>query len=519
MSLQAYCWIFMFLYIGVMIWFGILGQRKVTNADDFATARGSYGPWFLALAFTSTVASGATFLGIPGLAYTFGLSAMWIMFCYPLGAYTGVLVCQRMIARAGETFGNRSIPEYLGCRYNSEAMRVIAAIFSLILLFYMAGQLVSGVVMFETMLGLDLPWALGITTVVLATYVVMGGAHADMMTDALQGFVMILLAIMLLIMFVFGFGFDGGLSGAVAQMEDVDPKTTKVLYEGSPVVGEWWHIFALLFVHVPLGLMPHVGNKLWALKREADRRKFIIIAFTFGLILPCMAFGGMLARGMFGDDLFSSNAGANNAVPALFIEIFPTWLAALLGVGILAAIMSTADGLVIAMSQVIANDLYRLTYAPKYHQNKSESEIDLITLRISRLATVAVLAASVILAYNMQNMNISLLVALGFGGLSAALWGPLVLGVMWRGLTKAGAIAGFLSGASTFVIIAGGFITASGPDSTTLYSVTSWIERQIPNAFSVGTIGGLVCIIVAVVVSKVTPPLPDDQLNRVFGSP
>lgn len=506
----------MIMYTGVMIWFGILGQRKVKSADDFATARASYGPWFLALAFTSTVASGATFLGIPGLAYTFGLSAMWIMFCYPLGAYTGVLVCQRMIARAGDTFGSRSIPEYLGERYNSEAMRVVAALFSLILLFYMAGQLVSGVVMFETMLGLDLPWALGITTVVLAAYVVMGGAHADMMTDALQGFLMICLAVVLLVMFLIGFGVDGGVSEVVTKMEEVDPNTTTVLYEGSAVVGEWWHIFALLFVHVPLGLMPHVGNKLWALKSEADRSKFIKISFTFGLILPCMAFGGMLARGLFGDDLFSTNAGANNAVPVLFIELFPTWLAALLGVGILAAIMSTADGLVIAMSQVIANDLYRLTYAPKFHRDKNETEIDHITLKISRLATVGVLAASVALAYATQNMNISLLVALGFGGLSAALWGPLVLGVMWRGLTAAGAISGFVTGGVTFIIIAAGFITTTGVEGTALHSATAWIERQVPNSFSVGAIGGLLGIIVCVAVSKLTQPLTEEHLKKVF---
>lgn len=516
MSLQTYSWAFMVMYIGVMIWFGILGQRKIKNADDFATARHSYGPWFLALAFTSTVASGATFLGIPGLAYTFGLSAMWIMFCYPIGAYSGVLICQRMIARAGENFGSRSIPEYLGERYNSEAMRVVAAIFSLVLLFYMAGQLVSGVVMFETMLGLSLPWALGITTVVLAAYVVLGGAHADMMTDAVQGALMIALAILLLVMFLTGFGMDGGVGEVVQSMEEVDPRTTTVLHEGSPVVGEWWHVFALLFVHVPLGLMPHVGNKLWALKNEADRSKFIKISFVFGLILPCMAFGGMLSRGLFGDDLFASNAGANNAVPVLFIELFPTWLAALLGVGILAAIMSTADGLVIAMSQVVANDLYRLTFAPKFHAHRSEADIDRITLTVSRVATVAVLAASVALAYATQNMNVSLLVALGFGGLSAALWGPLVLGVMWRGLTAAGGIAGFVSGAMTFIIIAGGLVTATGAEGSALYSVTAWLERQTPNAFSVGALGGLVCIAVAVIVSKLTQPLPEDHLKKVF---
>ena len=262
--------------------------------------------------------------------------------------------------------------------------------------------------------------------------------------------------------------------------------------------------------------MPHVGNKLWALKNEADRTKFIQISFVFGLILPCMAFGGMLARGVFGDDLFATNAGANNAVPVLFIELFPTWLAALLGVGILAAIMSTADGLVIAMSQVVANDLYRLTFAPKFHGAKSKEDIDRITLLISRIATVLVLAASVALAFATQNMNISLLVALGFGGLSAALWGPLVLGVFWRGLTATGGIAGFVCGGVTFIVIASGFVSASGVEGSALHAVTAWLERQTPNAFSVGALGGLVCIIVAVIVSKLTQPLTEEHLKKVF---
>ena len=516
MSLETYCWIFMILYGIIMLWFGFLGHKKVKNADDFATARASYGPWFLALAFTSTIASGATFLGIPGLAYTFGLSAMWIMFCYPIGVYTGVLLCQRMIAQTGKTFGSRSIPEYLGERYNSDAMRVITAVFSLILLFYMAGQLVSGVVMFETMLGLSLPWALGITSIVIAIYVVLGGAHADLMTDALQGLVMVILALILLIMFVSGLGTENNLTENLQQMEAVDPETTNYLYTDSPIIGEWWHVFAILFVHVPLGLMPHVGNKLWALKNESDRKKFVKIAFILGLILPCMAFGGMLARVVFGNELFAMNSGANNAVPMLFIELFPTWLAALLGIGILAAIMSTADGLVIAMSQVVANDLYRRTFAPKWHGHKTMKEVDKITLRISRISTIIILVASVSLAYATQTMNISLLVALGFGGLSAALWGPLILGVMWKGMTKLGSIAGFMSGALTFSLIAGGFVTPSGEDGSTIHTITAWTARQTPNAFSVGTIGGLVCLTTCIIVSKLTTKLPQKHLNIFF---
>ena len=66
MDLATWSWIFMVVYIGGMLAIGVIGQRRVKHADDFATARGSYGPIFLAFAFAATTASGATFSWWPG---------------------------------------------------------------------------------------------------------------------------------------------------------------------------------------------------------------------------------------------------------------------------------------------------------------------------------------------------------------------------------------------------------------------------------------------------------------------
>ena len=90
------------------------------------------------------------------------------------------------------------------------------------LLFYLAGQLVSGLVMFETMLGLSNAWALFITTVVLMIYVTMGGAHADILTDGVQGAMMLVLGIVVILMFLFGAGFEGGLPEV---QESIDSRT------------------------------------------------------------------------------------------------------------------------------------------------------------------------------------------------------------------------------------------------------------------------------------------------------
>src|SRR6056300_891205 len=170
-TLQLWSWAFLILYVGAMLYLGYVAQRRVTNADQFATARGSYGPLFLAFAFAATTASGATFIGIPGIAYNIGLSSLWILFLYPIGVYGGVLICMTLVSRAGDSFGSRSIPEYLGDRFQSDALRLLVAITSLLLFFYLAGQLVSCLVMFQTMLGLPPVWAIVITCAVLLVYV------------------------------------------------------------------------------------------------------------------------------------------------------------------------------------------------------------------------------------------------------------------------------------------------------------------------------------------------------------
>ena len=218
MNLTSWSWLFLFGYVVLMVVFGIVGSRRVGDADDFAVARRSYGPFLLALAFASTAASGATFLGVPGLSYSYGMSVIWLAFLYPVGIYFGVLICQRTIGNEGNESGARSIPEYLGNRYQSEALRVSAAVFSLLLLFYLAGQLVAGLVMFEIMLGIPKLAALAITTTVLLAYVTIGGAHADILTDGVQGFMMIILAIGIMLLFLLGIG-SGGLDALLIGID------------------------------------------------------------------------------------------------------------------------------------------------------------------------------------------------------------------------------------------------------------------------------------------------------------
>ncbi|MEQ8663267.1 MAG: sodium:solute symporter family protein, partial [Gammaproteobacteria bacterium] len=480
-TLRLWGWLFLALYIVAMLFFGYVGMRRVKSSDDFATARGAYGPLFLAFALTATTASGGTFLGIPALAYANGFSALWYAVAYPLGTYLGLIVCLRGVRRAGAAFGTRSMPEYLGDRFDSEALRICAALFSMLLLFYLAGQLLGGAVMFNRMMGVDLFPALVITAVVVMVYIVIGGAHADILTDGVQGALMLALSIVIIVMFATGFGIDGGLGAVVTRLRELDPALLAPLHPTHPVLNSRWDVFALFVLHVPLGLLPHIGNKLWALESDRDQNRFIVYAFTFGMILPMITLGGILARAVLGDVLLADDASPNDAIPMLFIATLPAWLAALIGAGVLAAIMSTADGLVVSTSQIFANDIYRRSIVPRLRVAPGAAAVDRVSLAISRVATVVVVAGAIWLAWVSQTMNVALLIAAGVCGMVAGIAGPIFAGIVWRGATRSGALAGFLTGGIVFIVLKAGLLDAAWFADGLLAPAATWLAGQAPN--------------------------------------
>ncbi len=518
MSLVAWSWLFLVVYIGLMVGIGLYAQRRIKHADDFATARGSYGALFLALAFAASTASGATFLGTPALGYEWGLAAQWSNFLYPIGLYFGVLICMRLIATSGNRFGNRSIPEYLGDRYQSEGIRVLVTLMSLVLLFYLAGQLVSGLVMFEVMLGLPKEWALIITTLVLLFYVVLGGAHADILTDGVQGFMMLGLAAVVIVLVVLGVGVDGGFPGVVRELAEQDPDLVTPLNPKTPLFHSWWSLVAIVLAHMPLGMLPHLGNKLWALRSTGRRMSFVKLAFAFGLTLGMLGLAGLLARAILGDALYQPGMNPNSALPMLFIELFPTWLAALIGIGVLSAVMSTADGLVVSSSQIVANDLYRRSIAPRIHADLSEDELDHRVLWLSRAATVGVLVLAMAMAWALLDVNIALIVWIGSGGMMAAFAGPLVVGALWRGVTAKGAYVGLVAGMGTFVTLHTGVLDPAWFGPGTLRDVVTWLAGEAPNPYSCAAMGEIVSVIGTVVVSRLTRPLPQAHVDELFGA-
>ena len=109
-----------------------------------------------------------------------------------------------------------------------------------------------------------------------------GGAHADILTDGVQGAMMLGVAIAIMVMFANGFGVEGGLDGVMVRLENLDPKMTGMFYEGSGILDSYWDFTAIFLAHLSLGMLPHIGNKVWALKEGVGRTRFLLLCLVFG---------------------------------------------------------------------------------------------------------------------------------------------------------------------------------------------------------------------------------------------
>ena len=497
-GMWGWIWVvaFLVLFIGIGVW----GMKKTKNDEDFAVARGAYGPITLAFAFAATIASGATFMSVPGMAYSKGFAAIWYPATYPIAIYVGMILAIKLIKRAGDKFRSNSLPEFLGQRYNSNFLRIAFALVSILLVYYIAAQIVAAATIFEVLLGLNYQHGILVSVAVIALYITMGGSHADIMTDGIQGVMMVLIALIIAVIFFMGVGFEGtgpSLINDALVKQDPSLGWDNYFKEGDILFGSFWVISLIFVAHIPFAMNPHIGKLAFALKDPKQIRTFMLIAIPVGSILGFTVLGGLHARALFGADI-----RPDAAIPVLFTQLFPPFVAGLLGVGVLSAIMSTSDGLFISIAVIFSNDLYKKTFAPVIHKHKSKEQIEQIALNTSRVAIVLVGVVACWLAWEPPQF-LAVLLWMGVGGILSGATGPLLIGSLWRRATKSGAIASFLVGVIGF-------------GASVIYC---FVFKDVPykNPFVIAGLSIIAAAVTMIVVSLLTKRLPQAHVDDMFG--
>src|SRR5690625_3013670 len=289
-----------------------------------------------------------------------------------------------------------------------------------------------------------------IIAVIVIAYVFVGGSYADVYTDAIQAVMMIAVAVIVFVSGIVIFG-DGSITKAFTNITDnlkaQDGNLLKVFnpesnyYAFSAVLG-------LFIIQYAFAAQPQLFNKVLSLKNPNDLRKMFIVYIITTVLCLLVLFGG----------LYSRVAVPGLDTPDLGLLAYVSWgmtafLGALIVVTILAAALSTTDGLFVVMSTVFANDIYRKVLVNRGVVKASEEKMQRTAMNISRWAVfvVGILACLLVLQ---PPPFLGDLMWVGISGVSAGTLGPIIYAVFSRRkASKRAAEASMVIGLISYLII------------------------------------------------------------------
>ena len=478
-------------YLISTIIIGIITAKYMKTLADYIVAGRRLGPWLVALAFNSTALSGWLILGVSGWAYRQGFQAAWTLWgsgCFAILA--SYIVLGKYIRRFSKITNSLTVPDMLEIRYYDQKKHIIRWLSAIIIfistLIYMGGLEASVAKGFNYVFGLGKTESVILATAIVVLYTLLGGILAAAWTDVIQGILMVITSVMLLIA---GFKAGGGLelfakADAIAAQ---DPNFVLTPWQSASVV--FYGISLILFASI-LSYMgqPQLLNKFMAAKDDPTIRKASLISLITQIVLFIGVFiAGIAARVVWMDKSLLPNADTELAAPFLVETQLGSLAVGILWAGTLAAVMSSADSLMVMATSAIVNDLYYKVYNPKASQKH--------LVLLSRIVTVIIGILAIIVAF--QPMLLLWSIWLGWSGL--AIFVTLILpGLFWKRATREGAIAALIVS----------FITGA-------IWVYFGLHKTIAHVAMPSLLAGFIAIIVVSYLTKEPPKEVMDLVERV----
>jgi len=455
-SMQIF--IAMVLYVAVVVGIGVYyAKRASESSENYIIGGRSLGPWVTAMAAEASDMSGWLLMGLPGVAYWFGLSdAFWTAIGLLIGTYLNWLLVAKRIRRYSVVAGNAiTIPDFLSNRFKEEKkiIATIAALFILIFFsVYAASCFVTVGKLFSTLFRVEYQYMMIAGALFVILYTFIGGFLAESASDFMQGIVMFLALIMVLIA---GISAAGGVSVVVDNASQIpgffeffgiaQPSLkdgVQELVAGKPVFGEAaGYGFLTIISTLSWGLgyfgMPQVLLKFMAI-RKADE---LVISRRIATIWCAISLGAAVAIGIIGRVVFPDALLTQSAAEKIFIlmstNYFIPIFAGFVMAGILAATISSSDSYLLIAASAFSKSIY--------HGIMKKDATDKQVLFASRLTLIVISIIAMIIALD-ENSIIFKVVSFAWAGFGAT-FGPIMLfSLFWKRVTRAGAIAGMVSG-------------------------------------------------------------------------
>jgi sodium/proline symporter len=431
------------VYIAAMVLIGLIAYLRTKNLSDYILGGRSLGSFVTALSAGASDMSGWLLMGLPGAIFVAGISESWIAIGLVIGAYLNWLFVAGRLRVQTEHNGNAlTLPDYFTNRFedNSRILRIFSALVILVFFtIYCASGVVAGARLFESTFGMSYETALWAGAAATIAYTFIGGFLAVSWTDTVQATLMIFALILTPIVVMIA---TGGFDPAMVAIEAVDATNFDML-KGATFVG----VISLMAWGLGYFGQPHILARFMA----ADSVKSIPAARRISMTWMILTLAGAVAVGFFGIAYFSAHpevAGPVGENPErVFIELakllFNPWIAGILLSAILAAVMSTLSCQLLVCSSALTEDFY------KAFLRKGASQTELVWVGRAMVLLVALVAIA--LAANPENRVLGL-VSYAWAGFGAAFGPVVILSLLWKGMTRNGALAGMLVGAATVIV-------------------------------------------------------------------
>ena len=546
-------WTLVFVVITFSLYIYIAYRSRVKDTKGFYVAGGGVPAPANGAAIAADWMSAASFISLAGIvafsAKGYGGSA------YLMGWTGGYVLLALLLAPYLRKFGKYTVPDFVGDRYNETARLIAVIAVILISITYVAGQMAGVGIVFSRFVGVSLEVGVVIGMVIVFFYAVLGGMKGITWTQVAQ--YSVLIVAYLIPAFAISSSLTGmvvpqiGFGEVVGQLDAIQAELGFESYTGA-LQGDSLRNMFLLTVALMAGTagLPHVIVRFYTAKNVRAARYsalwalfFISLLYVsapaigafskFNIINPGGENGlngiaiadtppwydnwadvGLISVNDFnGNGIIDLNADAvptADAVPGQFGELIinndivvlatpeiaglPAPIVGLVAAGGLAAALSTASGLLLAISSAVANDVYYKRINPQATEARQ--------VMAGRIAIAGAILVAGYFGINPPAF-VAQVVAIAFGLAASALFPIIVLGIFWKKTTAMGAAAGLTAGFGfTFIyVITTVKIVGDAP------LTDPWLF-SIP-ATSIGAIGLLINFVVTIAVSTFTPkPTP-----------
>ncbi|WGE58582.1 sodium/pantothenate symporter [Actinobacillus equuli] len=406
--------------------------------SEYYVGSRSMSGFVLAMTTAATYVGASSFIGGPGAAYKYGLGWVLLAMIQVPAVLLALGALGKKFALLARKYNAVTINDLLLARYQNKFMVWIASP-ALLLSFFamMTVQFIGAGRLLETTLGVPYQTAVIIFAVTVGIYTFIGGFRAVVLTDTIQGLVMLVGTFLLLGGVIYA---AGGIENAVNTLETINPQLIQPYgIDERPLDFTFMTSFWVLVCFGLIGL-PQLAVRSMAYKDSASLHKALVI----GTLVVSLLMFGMHLAGVLGRAVIPDLKIPDQVIPTLMIQVLPPLVAGIFLAAPMAAIMSSIDSLLIQSSSTLIKDLY-LAVKPEAVDNEAKLK------RFSTMTTLTFAVLLVFAALNPPDMLIWLNL-LSLGGLEATFLWVIVLGLYWKNANATGAISSMLAGLTSYVI-------------------------------------------------------------------